>query len=255
MQIAAAPVPADVPPPPDATQPSNQYTPENALRTLSEAVLADDRQAIAECLCGDGVDPDAAGAGRAFFFAQASQGRLERAWQAKFEVPMDVPGLTLDMFPGRDGTFEALLSGTADFPGGLQVTVDGNMARLRVPLPREELRMPDPSHRLTAMGRWSGATLVFKQVDGNLKLDTDSTFNFVVLASRRPGNTQNDLAIMEKVEMEIADGIDALAADIESGKIASSQPVIIGIEAIARRSFKDARIDGGGFIPLPLIGG
>ena len=62
-QFPAAPLLADVPPP-DATEPSDQSTPVNTLKKLSAAVQADNRPAISECLCDDGLDPDSAAMGR-----------------------------------------------------------------------------------------------------------------------------------------------------------------------------------------------
>ncbi len=251
-QVAAAPVLADVSPA-DATQPSDQSTPVDALRKLSTAVQTNDRAAIAECLCDDGADPDAAAMARAYFPEQAAVCRLQKAWQAKFSAAMNVPGLSFDDFPGR-GTFATLLGRILDFPGGLEATIDGDTAQVRIPLPREAFVSPG-REQITALGRWSGAMLVFKQVDGNWKLDTDRTFNFLANVAKQPGNDKSDLAIQAKVFAELADSLNGVASDIASGKISTRQRAINGIVSAATKAFRDARADGGTIMTLPVIGG
>ncbi|MGD0462471.1 MAG: sigma-70 family RNA polymerase sigma factor [Tepidisphaeraceae bacterium] len=251
-QITAAPVLADVTPA-DATQPSDQSTPVDALRKLSTAIQTNDRAAIAECLCDDGVDPDAAAMGRAYFPAQAAISRLQKTWQAKFSAAMSVPGLGFDDFPGH-GTFATLLSRILDFPGGLEATIDRDIAQVRVPLPRDAFVSPGRD-QITALGHWSGAMLVFKQVDGNWKLDTDRTFNFVANVARQPGNNKSDLAIQGKVLTELADGLNAVASDIDSGKISTRQRAANAVLAAAMKAFRDARADGSTVMTLPVIGG
>jgi RNA polymerase sigma factor (sigma-70 family) len=251
-QVTAAPVLADVSPP-VATQPSDQSTPVNALKKLSQAVQSNDRAAIAECLCDDGTDADAAALRRAYFQVQAAVWRLQNDWKDKFGVAMSAPGLNLDDFPGR-GTFEtALLSRIVDFPG-LEATIDGDSAQVRIPLPREAFVGPPPN-QITALGRWSGAMLVLKQVNGNWKLDTDRTFNFIVTIYGWPDDGQSDLAIEGKILAEAADGLFAVASDIESGKITTRQRAISGVEAAARRAFRDNHVDGSSVCTLPVVGG
>jgi RNA polymerase sigma factor (sigma-70 family) len=250
-QTTAAPVLADVSPP-VATQPSDQSTPVNALKRLSESVQSNDRAAIAECLCDDGVDADAAAMGRTFFLEQAAVWRLQNVWKDKFGVAINAPGLNFDDFPGR-GTFETMLSRIVDFPG-LEATIDGDTAQVRIPLPREAFVGPPPN-QVTALGRWSGAMLVLKQVNGNWKLDTDRTFYFIASIARQPGNNKSDLAIEEKILSEVADGLVAVATDIESGKIATRQRAISGVESAALRAFRDAHVDGSACATLPAVGG
>jgi RNA polymerase sigma factor (sigma-70 family) len=250
-QVTAAPVLADVTPP-AATQPSDQSTPLNALKKLSDSVQSNDRAAIAECLCDDGVDPDAAALGRAYFLGQASVWRLQNDWKAKFGEAINAPGLNFDDFPGR-GSFETMLSRIVDSPG-LEATIDGDTAQVRIPLPREAFVAPPPN-QITALGRWSGAMLVLKQVDGNWKLDTDRTFNFIASIARQPGNNQSDQALEGKILAEAADGLGEIASDIESGKITTRQRAVDAVEAAARRAFRDAHVDGSGCETLPAIAG
>jgi len=136
----------------------------------------------------------------------------------------------------------------------LEATIDGNTAQVRVPLPREDFISPPPN-QITALGRWSGAMLAFKQVNGDWKLDTDGTFNFIASIARQPGNNTSDLAVEGKILTELADGLVAVASDIESGKITARQRAISGVEAAARRAFQDAHVDGSAVATLPVVGG
>jgi hypothetical protein len=97
--------------------------------------------------------------------------------------------------------------------------------------------------------------LVLKQVNGNWKLDTDRTFYLIASIARQPGNDQSDLAIEAKILSELADGLDAVATDIQSGKITSRQRAISGVEAAASRAFRDAHVDGAACATLPAVGG
>jgi RNA polymerase sigma factor (sigma-70 family) len=250
-KMAAAAAPPDAAP--ADTQPMDQSTPIDALKKLSTAVQSDDRAAIAQCLCDDGADPDAAAAARGFFIEQAGVCRLLKAWQDKFGGPMNVPGLNFDDFPGH-GTFETILAQILEFPGGLGTTVDGDIAQVKIPLAPDAFMSSGPD-RIPALGHWSGAMLVLKQVDGNWKLDTDRTFNFVVNAARQPGNNKSTLAIMAIIGSKLGDGLTATAADIESGKDPTPQRAISGITTAATSAFRDARVDGAAFMTLPVVGG
>jgi len=250
-QPTAAPVLADVTPP-VATQPSDQSTPVNALKKLSESVQSNDRAAIAECLCDDGTDADAAALARAYILGQASLCQLQNAWKDKFGGPISVPGLNFEDFPGR-GTFATLLGRIVDFPG-LQATIDGDMAQVRILLPPEAFVAPPPN-QISALGRWSGAMLVLKQVNGNWKLDTDRTLYFIASIARQPGNDKRDLAIEAKICSELGDGLVALASDIESGKITTRQRAVSAVQAAARRAFRDTHVDGSACAVLPVVGG
>jgi RNA polymerase sigma factor (sigma-70 family) len=246
--VATAPLLADV-----SAQPSDQSTPADTLRKLSTAVQNNDRAAINECLCDDGKDPDAAALGRAYFVEQAGVYHLLKAWKDKFKSAMNVPGLNFEDFPGH-GTFETILSQCVDFPSGLEATIDGDTAQIRVPLPRDAFSSPGPG-RVAALERWSGAMLVFKQINGNWKLDTDRTFTFLGGVARHPGNADDSLAIEAKVAVGLGDGLSAVAAGIESGKYGTRQRVIEAIVAAATKAFTDARVDGTTLMTLPVIGG
>jgi RNA polymerase sigma factor (sigma-70 family) len=239
---------------PATTQSSGQSSPINALRKLAQAMQADDRAAIADCLCGDGLDPDATAAARAFCFTQAAEFRIRRAFLEKFNIEPDPPGLVLYIFPDH-GTLEKLLTDTLNSPLLLPATIDGDTARIRVPVPAKEFVDPNPLLRRSAMTHWSGATLVLKQINGDWKLDTDRSINFDITLNHHAGNTDTDLANMAKVYTVGADKFDEIASDIETGVLTTPNRAIDSFEAAVRTAFKSARIDHGSFTPLPMIGG
>ncbi len=251
--VATAPVLADVAAADPKAQPADQSTPADTLRKLSNAVQNNDRAAIDECLCNDGKDPAAAAMGRAYFIEQAGIVQLQKAWRDKFKAAMNVPGLGFDDFPGH-GTFAMFLIKCVDFPSGLEATIDGDTAQIRVPLPRDDFSSPGPG-RIAALERWSGAMLIFKQIDGNWKLDTERTFNFIGGVARQPGNIDDTLAIQAKFCTGIGEGLTSVAAGIESGKYATQQRAVEAIVAAATKGFRSARVDGGTVMTLPVIGG
>ncbi len=164
-----------------------------------------------------------------------------------------MPGLNFEDFPGR-GTFETMLARMVEYPSGLEATIDGDNAQLKVPLPRDAFVSVGPD-RLLALGRWSGAMMVFKRIDGNWKLDTDRTFTFIGGIARQLGNGQDASVIHAKVASELGDGLAAVAADIKSGKISTRQEAITAIVAAATKAFKAAHVDGTTLMTLPVIGG
>jgi hypothetical protein len=141
------------------------------------------------------------------------------------------------------------MSDTLDFPGGLSVTTNGNIAQLRIPLPREWFVLPGDNWS-AAMGHWSGAMLVFKQANGHWKLDTDRTFNVVFTNNDKP-----DIAINAKLNRAAGEALDAIASDIESGNIPTRQQAISEIMARIRRALMNVQKTDGGIMILPLIGG
>ena len=247
--IMAAPLLADAAPP--APQPLDQSTPVNVLKKLSEAMKRGDRLAIAECICDDGDDADTAAAAHAYFLEQASLWRLTQVWQAKFNDEMGYGKVTNYFLPSHK-TFELLLSNTLDFPGGLKVKIDGDIAQVRVPLPPKDFIVPGRYQQGAAFGHWSGGLLVCKQVDRNWKLDTDRTFDFLIHVARHPGNNKCDMALMAEVCTKVADGLDTIADDIASGKITTSQDANDAVNVSADRAFTDADTQSVWWMPLPV---
>ena len=191
---------------------------------------------------------------RNFLFYDAGVGRLDKAWQAKFGVAREIPGWGMTMFPGH-GHFGTVLTRIVDFPGGLKATIDGDIAQVRIPLPRDAFISPG-SDKITALGRWSGAILIFKQVGGNWKLDTDRTFTFVSFIHRKPGNNDGDLAILQKLGAKLADGLDMVAGDIESGDLATPEAAVDeALTNVLSPAIRDAHVDGCDTMLLPVIGG
>ncbi len=249
--IGVTPILADVSPAQSdaaTTQPMSQAMPVEALGRLCAAIKADDKAMMGECLCNDGKDPAAAALGREFIEEAATAYRIEKAWREKFRVEMRVPNLGFDDFP--KGDYATLYRGTLDAPGGPEVTIDGDVARMRVPLPPEAFSgTSGPNHH------WSGAMLVFTRVDGNWKLNTDRTFNFIINLSRNPGNVSSDVDVENKIMAGVIATLDNIAARIESGSITSTGQAASAVASQMGKVFRNARVGGGGINVVPVIGG
>jgi RNA polymerase sigma factor (sigma-70 family) len=235
---------------PPATQPLAQSTPLGALQKLSAALEADDHEGVEECLCDDGKET--AKLGHAVVQTMGCTYRIEKAWKEKFNADMKVSGLGFDTFP--DGDYVTLIKGTADAGSALEVTFDGDEARIRVPLPPERFMKAGPD-RIVAEGRWSGAMLVFSRIDGNWKLNTDRTFNFVVNVWRHPNNKTDEV----ELDANIAEGINRLLDDIsgqiESGKITTKSHAVSAVQSGVGKVFRENNVDGSSYMMLPVLGG
>jgi RNA polymerase sigma factor (sigma-70 family) len=250
-KTAVTPILADVSPAQSdgaTTQPMSQATPVEALRKLCAGIKADDKAMMRECLCGDGKDAAAATLGREFVEEAACAYRIETAWKNKFGVEMRVPNLGFDDFP--NGDYATLYRGTLDAPGGPGVTIDGDAARMRVPLPPEAFSgTSGPNHH------WSGAMLVFSRVDGNWKLNTDRTFNFVIDLDRNPGNEKNEVDVESRIMAGVNATLDNVAARIESGSLTSPGRAASAVETQMQKVFRNAGVRGNGINAMPVIGG
>jgi RNA polymerase sigma factor (sigma-70 family) len=230
------------------TQPMSQATPVESFRKLCAAIKADDKAMMVECLCDDGKDAAAAELGREFVEEAACAYRIETAWKNKFRVEMRVPDLGFDDFP--NGDYATLYRGTLDAPGGPEVTIDGDVARMRVPLPPEAFSgTSGPNHH------WSGAMLVFTRVDGNWKLNTDRTFNYIISLNANPENMSSVVEVENKIMAGANAALDDIAARIESGSITSKGQAISAVTSQMGKVFRNARVGGGGINVVPVIGG
>jgi RNA polymerase sigma factor (sigma-70 family) len=245
------PILADASPPQSnipTTQPMSQVTPLETFSKLCAAIEADDTATIDECLCDDGKDPATAAMGREFVEEAGAALRIENAWKGKFGVAMHVPNLGFDDFP--KGDYATLYRGTLDAPGGPEVTIDGDLARMRVTPPPEAFSGPSgPNHH------WSGAMLVFSRVDGNWKLNTDRTFNIIINLSREPGNDLSDVDIENKVMQGVNDTLNKVADQIEDGTIKSSGLAASAVQRQIMKVFRNAHVQGSGITVVPVIGG
>jgi RNA polymerase sigma factor (sigma-70 family) len=235
-----------------ATQPFAQSTPLGAFNKLVSAMEAGDQPAIEECLCNDGKDPGAAALARAFVLDAASVYRIEKAWKDKFGSDMKVSGLNFDDFP--DGTFITLFQGTANTPGGPEITIDGDLAKMRVPVPAEKFVGTGPD-RQTAEGRWSGSMFVFNRIDGNWKLNTDRTFNFIVMLNRVSGNNTDSMVVESQICLGINDTLSDVAEKIETSAITSKGQAAKTVQTEVDKVFRDAKVRGSSIMTLPVIGG
>ncbi len=213
-----APVVQSAPQNNPATQSSSQNTPLDTLAKLCTAIESNDVGAIDDCLCGDGNDAASADLGRASMEGEAAVYRISKDWRDKFGQPMSVSGFAFATF-GKE-SMESALRGTLDFPGGPQVTIDGDNAQLRIPLPPEFFAGAGPT-RASFLARWSGAMIVFNRVGSDWKINTDRTVNFIINVARMDGNNTDIIQLGAKIEQGVGDALNAVAAKIEDGSIAS----------------------------------
>jgi RNA polymerase sigma factor (sigma-70 family) len=253
--IAVTPILADAAPPPSnvpATQPMPQSTPLEAMSKLCAGLEADDKAMIDECLCDDGKDAALAAMARESVEEAGISYRLEEAWKDKFGVAMSVPGFSFEEFP--DGDYATLFRGTLDVPNGPEVTIDGDVAKMRVPLSPEVFTGTGPD-RNVGEGCWSGAMLVFNRRGETWKLNTDRTFNFVISISREPGNKADIVEIENSVGHGVNDALREVATQIEDGTIKSSGRAASAVRTRVLKTFRDASVQSSGITMLPMIGG
>jgi RNA polymerase sigma factor (sigma-70 family) len=247
----AMPILADVPP---STQPSDQTTPSHTLAKLCAAIQLNDRAAISECLCDDGTDPASANLARAFFDEEAGIYQVEKAWQTKFGARIAVPDLTFDFFPGCGG-FDMLLERLIELPNGPEVQIEGDSARVRVTLP-PEMFAGTGIHRIAALGRWSGAMLILKHVDGSWKLDTGRTLNMLAVVDRQWGNKEDAQVLEQKIAEDLASHLNEIAQKLANGSITSRPEAITAVRTAVVRGYNRAGIAGNiQFMALPVVGG
>jgi RNA polymerase sigma factor (sigma-70 family) len=235
------------------TQPDLQATPIGALSKLCAAIEADDASTIDDCLCSDGTNQAEEDLGRGMFHEEAAAYRISKAWRDKFGQRLSVSGLSFDDFAGGH-TVQSALRAMMDVSGGLQVTIDGDDARVRVPLPPEYFAGSGPN-RLTFLGRWSGATLVFNRIGPDWKLNTDRTVNFIDSVSRMSGNDVDIFELGATIAQGIADSLNDVASKIEGGSIHSHTQAARAVQTGVGHVFRDNHVNGSSFTALPVIGG
>lgn len=235
------------------TQPIDQSTPTSALRKLTLAIRADNLAMIDSCLTDDGTDPEMANLARSLFHMQGAVYRLYHAWDAAFKVPVRVPGFSFNMFEYFDGGFDTLFEKTLDVPNGPEVKIDGNMATIRIGIPREAFTGTGPD-RADADGRWSGGMIVLTKVNGDWKLNTDRSFTIMVNVNA-PGSTDPKYVTMQKVQDAYHDALDKVAADIENGTITTPGDAGNQTHDAAMQASASCGVRGDNIDILPVLGG
>jgi hypothetical protein len=235
-----------------ATAPSSQNTPLDTLAKLCSALESNDVTAIDECLCSDGNDPASADLGRESIEGEAAVYRISKDWRDKFGQSMAISGFAFGTF-GKEST-ESALRGTLDFPGGPQVTIDGDVAQVRIPLPPEFFTGTGPN-RASFFARWSGAMLVFNRVGSDWKLNTDRTINFIINTARMDGNNTDIIELGAKIEKGVGDALNSVAAKIEDGSISTRARAVKVAQTSLEQVFRDCRVRGANFTVLPVVGG
>jgi RNA polymerase sigma factor (sigma-70 family) len=249
VQQAQTPAVADVP----ATQPFNQATPGDALNKLCWALETDDKAAIDECVCNDGKDKAQGDLGLAFVENTASVLRIGKAFQDKFAADVSVDGLNFNDFAGGS-TYQLLYRNTMDTPGGPDMTMDGDIARVRVPTPADSFCGSGPD-RPAPLGRWSGAMLVFNYVKGDWKLNTDRTFSFYVMLNRDAGNDLDENLVEAQIVRGVNETLERVALQVESGRFRSAPQAASAIKRGVGQAFQQAHVSGSTIATVPVMGG
>jgi RNA polymerase sigma factor (sigma-70 family) len=238
-----------------ATQPMSQATPLDALSKLCAGMEGHDKAMIDECLCDDGNDAAMAALGRAWVEETGYALRFENAWQDKFGAASGKLVLgEFDDFPGGEGDYATLYRGTLDVPNGPEITIDGDVAHVKVPLSPETFAGTGPD-RNVAKGRWSGAMLVFNRVGDNWKLNTDRTFDFVIDIDREAGNDEDVVELGNKMLQGLNVLLNELAPQIENGTIKSAGQGASAVKTRTLKIMRDAHLRNGNITVLPVIGG
>jgi hypothetical protein len=220
---------------------------------LSLAIRSDNETLIDACLSDDGTDPELAGMARAWAHEQAAVCRLQAAWAAKFNIPMNVPGFSFVMFPIMDGGMEKVFDKILQTPGGPQVKIDGNTAMVRITIPKEMFTGTGPD-RDTGLVHWSGGMLVLSKVGDDWKLNTDRSFT-IIMNINAPGSTNTKLVTAQKLGEALHDALDKVADDIENGTLASPADAANAAHSAAGQAFQDCGVAGCNTVILPVIGG
>jgi RNA polymerase sigma factor (sigma-70 family) len=253
VEPVPTPIMAAAPENEPTTQPFSQNTPLDTLTKLDTALQTDDHTAIVQCLYDNGADPEAAALARDFFLLNANICQIQRAWQTKFNEPMNVPGMKFDLFPAGGG-LEMLLDRLLKIPNGPTVRIDGDVARVRVDLP-PEIFAGTGIDRNVALGHWAGATLFLKRVGNIWKLDTDLTLNLVVSVNRRPGNNEDVLVLKQKIFDDLSQSLQKIAAQINNGSMKYPQEAADAVQNAQRHASDETHTDGDSLIVLPVVGG
>jgi len=235
------------------TQPFSQKTPLDTLAKLDAALQFNNHTAIVECLCDDGTDPKSAGVARDFFLLNANICQIQKTWQSKLTIPMNVPGMKFDLFAAGGG-FEMLLDRLLKIPNGPTVRIDGDVARVRVDLP-PEIFAGTGNDRNVALGHWAGATLFLKRVGDIWKVDTDLTLNLAVTVNRRPGNNEDVLVLKQKIFEDLRESLRKIAAEINNGSMKYPREAADAVQNAQHHASNDTHTDGDSLIVLPVVGG
>jgi RNA polymerase sigma factor (sigma-70 family) len=232
----------------------SQATPIDTLRKLSAALHQDDRPAVDACLTDDGTDPDMAALVRAHFHEMGAWSHVLAAARKSFnrdDIPLKTVGFT--MFPAMDGGYETMIDKMLEKdPEDLKI--DGDTALVRVNNVPRELLGGTGLNRKRHTERWSGATLFFRKVDGDWKLDTSRSIN-IVLQTQLRNNNADPVKVSAQLCNSIADAMAEGAAQIESGQLATIAAAGAAIERTAVDAFRACGANMMSTNSLPVVGG
>jgi RNA polymerase sigma factor (sigma-70 family) len=237
-----------------AISPATQSTPLEGLRDLSTALRQDDQKAIDDCLTDDGKDAAMAALIRGHFHMDAAWCHVQRASAASFKTN-DVPfkNLGFNLFPYLNGGYEAVFDAMLAAPKAPQVKVEGDVALIKVNLPKESFGGSGP-HRIAKFEVWSGAMFVFQKVQGKWKLDTSRTIKMVE-SHQFVDRNADPMKVALQLTNLLNDALEEGASEIESGQLGSAQAAGDAMEHSLTDAFKATRVRGYNFAHFPVVGG
>jgi hypothetical protein len=166
---------------------------------------------------------------------------------------MEIQGLSFDVFPAGGG-FDMMIGKLLALPNGPQATVSGETAQVKISLP-PELFAGTGARRFPGFERWSGAMLIFNRIDGDWKLNTDRTVNFVVSMEQAPGSDKDPLELTQQIIEFWIKNLTDITDAIESGSIKNSQEVVRVLKDSQRMVAMEVQVEHHDIKLLPVIGG
>jgi RNA polymerase sigma factor (sigma-70 family) len=245
------PVIGGEPPAPQPTPgPLPAKSPIQALSALADAMAADDAAEIDRHVCDD--RGDTAALGRAMIRGEASVFRLDNVWRKKFASAVDVNGLNFHNY--ACGTLVTVIQRTVAQAHADDVTIDGDLAYVRIPLPPEDFG-GSGTERNVSLERWSGASLVMRRVKDQWALDVDRTFNFQLGLGRMDGNGDDCIKVACKIGDGLITMLEDAATNIDTGVLPSAKAAAVFVQTRTHQAYSRAGVSGFTFELLPVLGG
>jgi RNA polymerase sigma factor (sigma-70 family) len=229
-----------------SSEPLNQSTPLDTLRKLSAAIRQDNPADIEACVSfTDHANQEIGDAIRTSFLHSAAVCRADRAWTTAFGQHMKIEGFELTIFPGIHGGLEELFDRTLR---GLQpgdVTIDGQIATIRVHVPRKEMAE-------YGQAAWANASLVMRRQGDQWQLDAPASIRLEIFLTPAPSDPRLTLI---RVNTETAAVLHKAAEAIEVGKLKTPTQASNQIHAELWKSLNALKLTNVAIHTLPNYSG
>lgn len=219
---------------------------QSTLTLLAQAIRSNDPKALDQCIAFPNDEHGALL--KALMLDNLAVRHLQNAWAAKFAQPMTFTSVGFVWFPALDGGLEVLFEKTAAALDPSEIQITGSSARLPLKFHPRTIN-PDPTHG------WAGAWLEFTKDGPVWKLDLNKTMqvrlSLYFQPSKRPQSTQKELQIAATFKTDLAKILNANAALIESGKLATAPLASRKVEKETIQLFTRHGLAGISFNPQP----